>query len=95
MRDQLKTDLGKYVYDYSDLPKSDLPDSIAEDIADAYCVRHEIEFVCWIDSADGHYMMMGLTDRDPTMYDYAQWRYSFEQHGYSAPLLNLSKKEEL
>lgn len=88
-RDELKTDLGRYVYDYSEIPKSVCTDEVRIDIAEAYCVRYEINKSFWVKLDSDLKMFICVVDFVPTMQHYLEWRRAYENHGYSAPLLDL------
>lgn len=92
LREELLTDIGRYAYDYSPIPKQVIPEDVLHDIASSYCIREGVISCEWVYTTE-YTLMHGILKDDPTMHNYESWNRSFAIHGYSAPLIDLQKEE--
>lgn len=84
-RDSLLTDLGKSIYDWAPVKKTELPPNIGKNIAASFCVREDRSLLGYSFSGVG--MNYVVISGSCSIQLYAQWSISFASHGYSPPIL--------
>ena len=90
-REELNTVVGKLAYDYSPLPKEVLPIHICKEIAEAFFKRNKIDYFHLLDYGDIRiYVALG----NASLMLYTEWRRSFYEHGYTAPVVHFTEKKE-
>ena len=97
LRDDLTTDLGRALYDYSPIRKDHIsPETILE-IARAYCVREELPEPVMSDvgSIEGIPTVALEVPEERIALDlWARFNTSFKEHGYRPPLLYIKDQIE-
>lgn len=88
MREQLKTELGKYIYDYGPLLKIYITKEVLFDLSDSFCIRNNAELISRAELTPG-INIVTIKIEDEGFELYVDWARSFEDHGYSAPLLDV------
>lgn len=87
-RSDLKTELGKNLYDYSELPKNEIPDDVLEDISSSFFIRNEI------DQYEFHQLdqniSLFLATAEASMKMFFDWNKSFTDFGYHPPILEFT-----
>ena len=87
-REELGTELGRHIYDYSPILKDSVPDSVLQDIASSFFTRNEIEKYSYEVINPGN-IPIWTAKAEPKLQLYFEWRYSYSDHGYDAPILEL------
>jgi hypothetical protein len=92
-RTDLKTNLGRHIYDYSPLRKSSIPIEILDDLSSSYMLRQNIIYYHRVYLED---VCCYVALSTPSMVKYSLWRNAFMEHGYEPPILDLisSLKQE-
>lgn len=85
-RIDLKTNLGRHIYDYSPIRKSSIPIEILDDLASSYMLRQEITYYHRVYLED---VCCYVALSTPSMVKYSLWRNAFMEHGYEPPILDL------
>lgn len=86
LRDELTSDLGKIIYDYSEISKQSIPPEIARELSEAFCVRENINFRSWSNEPPGIGTVEVETEESLELY--SRWKGAFVEHGYSPPFLH-------
>ena len=89
MKDDTETELGKYIYQYAPVGKTEIDLAVLDDLAYSFCIREgylyrgymHIDTVLWV--------LIGMRAEQECMSMYTEYRKSFEVHGYSAPRLSI------
>lgn len=92
----LKTELGKFLYDYLPLKKSEIKTSVLTEIAESWCARHglelrEIEMV-FNPTVERKIHIVHVSWAEPQLLLYETWRRAFSDHGYLSPCLDIEER---
>lgn len=91
-REELRTELGKHIYDFSPISKDSIPHNVLLDIGTSFFIRNEIkEYSLESVIPDDFPIWVGVAE--PRLELYSDWRNSFWVSGYEAPILELLEKE--
>lgn len=84
---KLESELAKYIYSYCDLPKMKIDPEINLEIAEAFCTRLGHKFVTV--ETIGSELALVTIEAHESLQLYSDWRFAYEEHGYSPPLLEI------
>ena len=83
-REEFTSDLGKYLYDYSEIRKQEIPREVLEDISSSFFTRQEVEdYEVYFE----HDMILFIVLMHPSLRILSLWKEAFGSHGYNAPLI--------
>lgn len=88
MRDTLETELGRYIYDYGPLLKTYISKEVLMDIANSFCIRNNATLIRYEQMVYGVHIIT-IKIQDESLEIYRDWALSYEDHGYSPPLLDV------
>ncbi|AWN03893.1 hypothetical protein PBI_PEREGRIN_53 [Rhodococcus phage Peregrin] len=90
LRDDLTTDLGRALYDYSPIRKDHISPETVLEIARAYCVREELPepLMSDVGSIEGiPTVALEVPEERIEFYLFTKFNTAFKEHGYRPPLL--------
>lgn len=98
LREELKTDIGKRMFDFSPISKNHIPSEILKELIQIYLKEIELDLEYEIESIHVGSQVPPISRiitffTEPDILLYTKWRGVFSVHGYEAPIVDFIPKE--